>query len=391
MDIKCELARRLEAKDDTYNAIGAEIKQHRIDKGKTLSAIADKNCSISYICKVERNQIKPSQKYLRDICKKVGISEEHEAYLLESRELLIEAVKLFYFKSLDKENEILNKLDGLDNHRVELIRLIFAINREDYKEALRCIKKLEKLTGSLATLDLMLFVSFYGIYLYYEGDYISSADYLKLGIMHHLDIDYILPIQLSYLFNDAVITHSPNTSFYYNRLINEALNYGDNLKLDSVHYNMAYYYLLEENYDGFKSILKKIANQKKINTLDYIYNLRLENYKDYQIEELDEIGKCYYKIYNNSDDAKVFINKANIKIENKYYLNYLYLKNHSLDQAYEFLMNVAFPVAINKHLYYDADYYLEEMAMSIHRPNKYKIFLDMYLELKMVKNQVRQI
>ena len=84
--------------------------------------------------------------------------------------------------------------------------------------------------------------------------------------MHHLDVDYILPIQLSYLFNDAVITHSPNTSFYYNKLINEALSYGDNLKLDGVHYNMAYYYLLEENYDGFKSILKKIANQKRINT-----------------------------------------------------------------------------------------------------------------------------
>ena len=78
-------------------------------------------------------------------------------------------------------------------------------------------------------------------------------------------------------------------------------------------------------------------------------------------------------------------------MENKYYLNYLYLKNHSLDKAYEFLMDVAFPVAINKHLYYDADYYLEEMAMSIHRPNKYKAFLNMYLELKMVENQVRQI
>lgn len=393
MNIKNEIKKRLQNDEDIYQAIGAEIKSQRLAHSKTLSSIADNNCSISYLCKIERNQIKPNLRYLREICEKVDISEEKMKYLLSSRELLYLVVRKYYFKELAKDTELLDKLEGLDNHRIELIRLIFACSQDELETAKQLINKLMKLTPTLASLDLMLFTTFYGIYLYKIHNYTEAAEYLKLALYYNLSIPYIKPIQEHCLFECAVITHSMNTSKYYLEYQQEILVYGNSLDIESAHYKMAYYYLLEEQFTFYEEIRSKLASQISIKSLDYIYalvsNKKVEKPK---MEELDELAQIYYQLENSLDPNLVTkIASANLGGEMKIYLTYLYYKKTNLEQAYEYLIEVAFPQAVALNLGFYANYYLDELAMSVSRPNKYKRFFDMYKELIYVRKLVNQI
>ena len=160
MGLKEEITKRFKEDNLNYAAIGAEIKRHRLAMSKTLSSIADENCSVSYLCKIERNQVKPSLKYLNEICKKVNISKSNINYLLNSKEMLLEAIKMFYFKDLTNKEIYEEKIQGLDNYRTEIIRLIFSLISNDLITASKIINKIWRLISSLADFDLMVFAGF---------------------------------------------------------------------------------------------------------------------------------------------------------------------------------------------------------------------------------------
>ena len=93
-NLKEEIKRRFEEDKVTYETIGAEIKRHRLALSLTLQSVSSTGCSPSYICKIERNQVKPSSKYLKEICKKVNISEDKIDYLLNSKDISSHKVRL---------------------------------------------------------------------------------------------------------------------------------------------------------------------------------------------------------------------------------------------------------------------------------------------------------
>ena len=65
--IQQELEKRSQRDDDVYNLIGAEIKRRRVSQSQTLSSIAGDVCSVSYLCKVEKNQLKQNRHMLKEI------------------------------------------------------------------------------------------------------------------------------------------------------------------------------------------------------------------------------------------------------------------------------------------------------------------------------------
>ncbi len=383
MDLRTEIEKRLKEDNVNYETIGAEIKRHRLAMSKTLSSIADEDCSISYLCKIERNQVKPSLKYLNEICKKVNISKENIDYLLSSKELLIEAVKIFYFKDLEQKDKYTAKLEGLDNYRTEIIRLIFNLTENNIQEAGKCVDKIWSLISSLADFDLMIFAGFYGVYKYMTKEYIEASDYLKLALDFNIEVNYFRVILLMYLFKICYKIGSYRIYKYYKLLENERIQYGENLDLDQIYYYLSLFYLLEDNKKEYDASLLKINNKK------YTYNLNIleklinkEEDISANIYDLNDFVKTYYLIYKDSPNVLEEIDNANIDSDEKVHFKYIYLKAHNLEEAYEFLISIAFPYAIVKGLYSKARYYLDEMSNSIHRPNKYKRFFDMYRELE---------
>ena len=389
-NLKEEIKRRFEEDKVTYETIGAEIKRHRLALSLTLQSVSSTGCSPSYICKIERNQVKPSSKYLKEICKKVNISEDKIDYLLNSKDILIEAVKLHYFKDINKEKEYYEKLEGLDNYRTEIIRLIFSLTNNNLSEASKSISKIWRLISSLNDLDLMIFAGFYGIYKYLVHDYVEGADYLKLALDFNYDIKYFRPLILETLFKITAKIGSRNTYKYYRLILEEKKLYGENLNLDNIHYNLCLYYLAQNDEVEFLNTKIKIANKFYLVNLDVLYNLIYDKKQlnNIDLSKLNDFVRLAYLLKKQIDFNIEEIDKTTLNSESKILLKYLYYKKHDLDEAYNYLIDVAYSQAINKDLYIYAKYYLNEIAFDIARPAKYKNFYKMYLEFAKVSKVV---
>lgn len=392
MNLKIEIKKRFKEDIHTYEAIGAEIKRHRLAMSKTLSSIADKNCSISYLCKIERNQVVPSPKYLAEICEKVNITEENIKYLLSSKDLLVEAVKLFFFRDVNGKNKYEESLAGLENYRTEIIRLIFNLTERNLDEALRSISKVWNLMSSLSDLDLMIFAGFYGVYKYLTKEYLEASEYLKLALEFRVEVNYFRPIMLRYLFLISFKIGSKSIYKYYKCLEEEKLKYGENLNLDDVYYHLALYYINSRDENGYNETRLKIASKSLNYNLDILYKLSVKaEVGEVNLFELDDYTKIIYLLKTSNDNLIEIIDNTNLDSDYKVHFKYLYYKKHDLEEAYNFLLNIAFPYAIVKDIYSKARYYLNEMVNSIFRPNKYKKFFEMYVELDRVLELVNNI
>lgn len=394
MTIENEIRRRLNKGEDLYAVIGAEIKNRRLMLSKTLSSLADKNCSISYLCKIEKNQVKPSHSHLYDICRKLDITNDKVNYLLNSRELLLESVKIFYYHDFKLLEKYYQSLEGLESHRIILIRLIFALTRVCLEEAEGYILKLSRLVGSLADLDLMLYATFYGVYLYYLQDYVNAADYFKLAVEYNISIEYIKPIQKGYLFMCALNTSSLSLERYYLELEAELENYGANLDLDKANYRLCLHYIMTIQYTPFKHTFRKIKDntyKKSLELIFYVMTEAKEKIAEVRQESLNELARLFLSYYQDDNDFLERLEKSAIEREWYYYLKYLTLRQKDLLQAYSFLVEECFPFVAKLNLTYFMRYYLVEITQSIVRPNRYKCFFEMFNTLESSLEIINQI
>ncbi len=382
MELKNEIIRRNKTIKYNYEALGAEIKRHRLALDLTLQSVASDDCSVSYLCKIERNQVKPSSKYLKEICKKVNISEEKISYLLKSHDLLNEAIKYYFFTDVEKEKEYLIRLEGLDNYRSELVRLIFNLNLGNLSAALTAINKIWRLVGSLSDFDLMIFSGFYGIYKFLTKEYVEAFDYLKLALDFSFDINYFKAIILEVLVEVSLTISSPRVYRYYNLLCLEKNKYGENLNLDRINYYMGLYYLKIKDEKMYQETKLKIADKNLIYNLEVMYQIttkqKLNDINEFNLNELTLIP---YLLITNKEDLLNKIDKTKLKTEIKMYYKYLYYKSTDLDKAFEFLIDICYPYVILKSHLGLAKFYLKEVAKDIIRPAKYKRFYNMYLDL----------
>lgn len=84
-----EFARRGRNDDNAYSMLGTELKRVRTSQSQTLSSVAGDLCSVSYLCKIEKAQLKPNRYMLNEICKKLNLSEPQVQLLFELHGLLL--------------------------------------------------------------------------------------------------------------------------------------------------------------------------------------------------------------------------------------------------------------------------------------------------------------
>ena len=122
---KRELKRRGEEVDNTsYEMLGAEIKRLRLKNRQTLSNVAENLCSISYVCKIERAQIKPNKHMLGEIYKRLEAKDEDMNRLFNLKDYIVKSVEWFYTNNTKKFIETDDEIKGLDNYRTMLFKFI---------------------------------------------------------------------------------------------------------------------------------------------------------------------------------------------------------------------------------------------------------------------------
>lgn len=394
MKLEYEIKKRKNNNDDIYSVIGAEIKNHRNKLSKTLKDIATRSYSISYISKIENNKAQGSMKVISDITSSVNITKEQLNFLYMSRDSLIQALNMFYLNDKESILELEQSIEGLDNHRTILIELICQLLKNDLKEAKKSIDKLFKLVSALADLDLMIFTTFYGIYLYRMKQYIEASNYLHIVVNFGLFVDLLEPLIYKYLFNIAFKCNSPNIFNYYHKLINLIYNYGDLIDLKEINKTLAYYYFFNNQERDLNTMVLKFKNPNSRSTFKLLMAIKHNNESDIaslNLDLVDEFSYLYYLISMKEVNVEKQIDESSLDSTIKNYLKYLNLDNFDKDKAYEFVVEFAFKNALEVGATYFASFYLGQIVKSVMRPKKYKRIADMYVEYKKMEDISRMV
>lgn len=178
--LKKQLSKRKDQKLYELKPIGSAIRYKRVEKGLTLEEASEGICSISYLSKLENNQIMPSPKFMFLLNERFSIQESLESDLRQYEEDKIKIVlDLLLEQPID--HRILTPYEQREDYQAYLIQMAHSISFKHYEEA---YKKYQYLRGYVVNLmddELNIFFILTAILLYQKHHFCESYELLLLA------------------------------------------------------------------------------------------------------------------------------------------------------------------------------------------------------------------
>lgn len=277
--------------------VGSVLKHHRKEKGLTLEETSGEDCSTSYLCKVEKNQLVPSDKILDKLLKRLDLTNKVFEYEKKETKYIDEILEVGYVP-----NHLISNIKNKNDYQSKLIKFAYELfNKENMKEA------------SKSKADLLNY------YIFFNDDEIAFFIYL---IMYK-----------NYMFEqyDQVVLIHHEINAVYNKIV---------LKMKSEVLTLKSLYRLErfgEANSFLKSIIARLYKYNKISDINKIRQYELSTFARFsktshvssEIEQLknnpdinfDYVWFNHYFYYKN-DYEKAYFHIKKIREENEHYFIY---------------------------------------------------------------------
>ncbi len=383
-----EMIRRGKEDFNTYSLIGTELKRVRTSQSQTLSSVASDLCSVSYLCKVEKAQLKPNRYMLNEICKRLNLSSPKLNLLFELKDKLSDSVDYFYHKNNEKLTKLYEDCKDFDNYRSKLISLIYYVYFYKLEEAEKVTKELVKITNVMSEDELSIFMVFYSYIRYYEEDYIETLDNIKiLSNSYALEENLAKIASLLCLFC-YVKLNSPMMLLHSQRLLDVFLKKSEYHQAEYVRYLQIYYMILNDMIDSAYKEFDYITNPIYKKTLEFFFAIKSNNLNKFEnFDDLRPFAKLIYtSIYNRKNYIDVFTKM------DKYLgydcdfsfniTNYLVLSDD--EERLDELVNIIIPNIAQTKNQVEKNYFLNELCRLCSKTGRYKLFTKSYDELNEV-------
>ncbi len=383
-----EMIRRGKEDLNTYSLIGTELKRVRTSQSQTLSSVAGDLCSVSYLCKVEKAQLKPNRYMLNEICKRLNLSSPKLNLLFELKDKLSDSVDYFYHKNKEELIKIYEDCKSFDNYRSKLISLIYFIYFYKLEEAQIVVKELVKITNVMSEDELSIFMVFYSYIRYYEDDYEETLDNIKiLSTNYSLDENLVKIASLLCLFC-YVKLNSPMMLLHSQKLLEVFLKTSEYHQAEYVRYLQIYYMISNDMLDSAYKEFDYITNPTYKKTLEFFFSLKNNNVnKNETIEDLRPYAKLIYTaIYDRKSYMDIFTKMdKNLGYDCDFSLNvtnYLLLSDD--EERLDELVNIIIPNISQTKNQVEKNYFLNELCHLCIKTGRYKLFTKSYEELNEV-------
>lgn len=171
------------------------IKNERLKRNMTLEEMAKGICSVSYLCKVEKNAIEPEESYIKAIFERVNLDYEKVG-----KNILEDGMKKLLQYYLNRNFEGIKELyqqieDSIFNAYNYLIRGFYFLIRRDYREFRKVIRILDKIKDTLLRGDLGVFVFlvveyYIETYQFYEA--YNHLNYLNVEEFEYRELNWLI-------------------------------------------------------------------------------------------------------------------------------------------------------------------------------------------------------
>lgn len=200
--IKNKIERRLKHSQNKneYQEIGTYIKRRRKDLNITQDVVSHGICSVSYLSKIENNQITPNEYFIKEIMTKLEVKEDVTQTFLNDEHFLKDLIEAFFYldnTSIKQKFEHIKPLEsGILFHLGELIFSIYSKEHNSYI----VISKLEHLIPNMNDFELKTFLVFNGLFHYVKENFKSAFEIFDLIDSIHYKNDYLDGIYNMYTF-----------------------------------------------------------------------------------------------------------------------------------------------------------------------------------------------
>lgn len=301
-----ELKRRGKEDNNAYSMIGTELKRARTSQSQTLSAIAGDLCSVSYLCKVEKAQLKPNRYMLNEICKKLNVDSPKLTILFELKDLLSKMVSAYYANDFQEIKKTYEACKDFDNYRTKLIFLIYSISKYNLEVANEISTELFKITSVMQDDELSIFMVFYSILKYCEENYVETLDNLKnLSNLNALD-DILGKIASMVCLECYVKLNSPMTMLQCQKLLDLFLKSSEFEKADYVRYLQTLYMLQNGMIENVERDIQYIKSIEFKNTVELLYDYKMKTIK--QQKEYKPLRPFGLLLYTYLFEPKKYLN-----------------------------------------------------------------------------------
>src|SRR5690606_8560056 len=201
--------------------IGSIIKHQRKSMNLTLEESAEGICSVSYLSKIENNQLMPSEKYIELFQEKFNVDLKR-IVPKPNEELLEDLIDLLFYKEKDNLNE--RNFIGMDYH-TKLYRFAYYVIHKDYKEAKKTYYSINPYMKNLTDLELHFYLYLSAYLLKEEGRINDAFKVLNLfkKKCYHYKLNML--IETEKIILACSMNKYPYVSLNYDRVLNNLVNH----------------------------------------------------------------------------------------------------------------------------------------------------------------------
>lgn len=265
-----QLRKRAELKHFEIKPIGSAIRLKRKELGMTLEEGAEGICSISYLSKLENNQIDPNLDFVDQLVDRFGLKDQI-AFDIESYESDLKELTKLMFHFEKPKRSFIDTYRDREDHQAMVIHVIETYLHDEYELVFDRFKSIQQFIPHLRhdelTLILLSLASSLIAFEKYQDAY-QLVNHLPLLDKHeHFEL-YLLSkrmrLQLGLMMH-KISEIGPDIHRYYN----EVVEYGyHHLLVDMkklAMYHIAYYHAPEK----MKKAVIKVDREHELNHLPY--------------------------------------------------------------------------------------------------------------------------
>lgn len=222
--LKNRLYKRSEQNDNKsdYKDIGNFIKKRRKELKITQDEVTEGICSISYLSKIENNQIVPNNYYVREIMEKLDVDEVVYTNSLREKEYLQRLLNAYYYMNDEEIKNMYEEIKNIEhNYLINLCKLGYTVyfNLTDDNQY---VMMLEHLINNMDDFEVGLYLYFAATYFVYNEKYRVAMELIQLSKelrIHSNKLDGLI-YELSYIIKQKLLIKNCSSEDYVNAITN---------------------------------------------------------------------------------------------------------------------------------------------------------------------------
>lgn len=414
--LKNKINKRIRTSDyrSDFQEIGSFIKKKRKELNVTQDAISNGICSISYLSKIENNQIIPNKYYVKEIMDKLDVEESYYQKTFDDKLYLNNMIKgIFYLDDLLVTNTF-NEIKEIEHNLViNIVKLGYYIyyQKEDDNQY---VMMLENLVTNMTDIELKIYLYLSSRYFMTKEKYKTALEVLILADKIALKNEFLsgLISEHTYLVKQRLFKKNSSTEDYYNAQL--IYNKYHNVKrvINLVLWKARY--LSHENPEKALLILNMIKESLLDDYLRDFHSLikaeilhYLESYKDsaLALNGINIESKFYYQkmillfsICKEEQDEgmleeirKILSTYKPDRFQLQHKVHYHYLLLEKAEDLKEYLRDIAIPYSIKIEDFYGLEKYTMDIMDICITTSRYKEATQFYKKYQKEVNRISEI